>query len=134
MLTVAILSAACAARPPHAQPEEPPDYNCAETTTVGKVTVTLEDGRAIRDSVIRLLQTTKLADPVPLPADPFIDCWGTMRMGPWVLEEDDEPDLRLSYTIARSDYARNRQEIRITRVDGRWKAVNRGIVHYFPLR
>ena len=104
-----------------------------ETTTVGEVTITVDDARAIRTSVEELLRTSGIPDPVPPPGEPFIDCEGTVRMSAWILE-DGTPDLRLAYVIADTELVRVRQHVRIAPVEGKWKAVSTARVIYHKRR
>lgn len=122
VLTLAILSGVCAS--PRVETHRA-ETSVEQTVKVGKMTLTFDELRKISASAAELLRTATLGDPVPPPGEPLIGYEDMVLLGAWRLVSDD-PDLRLTYTIANTPLVRVQQQIRIARVDGQWKAVSTG--------
>ena len=115
------------------------EISCLKETTIKvanrDLIITLHDAERIKLTVEKYLAKTrpKLKPSVPGPGAVFIDCWGTVRMGAWILESSffsAEPELRLTFRIHNSEYLIVRREIRVRQVEGQWKVVGDGSVTY----
>ncbi|HEX8844813.1 MAG TPA: hypothetical protein VF791_09235 [Pyrinomonadaceae bacterium] len=112
--------------------------SCLKQTTVKvanrDLIITLHDAEQIKLTVEKYLVKArpKLKPSVPGPGEVFIDCWGTVRMGAWILESSfsDEPELRLTFRLHNSEYLIVRREIRVRQAEGQWKVVGDGRVTY----
>lgn len=112
--------------------------SCLKQTTIKvanlDLIITLHDAEQIKLTVEKYLVKTrpKLKPSVPGPGEVFIDCWGTVRMGEWILESSfsAEPELRLTFRIHNSEYLIVRREIRVQQAEGQWKVVGDGRVTY----
>jgi len=114
--------------------------SCLKQTTLKvanrDLIITLQDAERIKLAVQEYL--TKLRPKqkasVPAPRDEVsIDCWGTVRMGEWILESSvfsREPELRLTIRIHNSEILIVRRELRLRETDGQWKIVGDGRVTY----
>lgn len=96
--------------------------------------ITLHDAERIKLTVEKYLAKArpKLKPSVPAPGEAFIDCWGTVRMGEWILESSfsAEPELRLTFRIHNSEHLIVRREIRVRQAEGQWKVVGDGRATY----
>lgn len=115
------------------------EESCLKETTLKvanrDLIITLHDAERIKLTVEKYLAKArpKLKPSVPGPDEVFIDCWGTVRMGAWILESSlfsAEPELRLTVRIHNSEYLIVRREIRVQRAEGQWKVVGDGRVTY----
>lgn len=100
--------------------------------------ITLVEANKVKSAVDRYWPEAKpKMDPhVFAPGEPFIDCFGTIRMGLWILEtaRSDEPELRLTYRIVTNDLLMLRQVISLKQVNGRWKAMDVGTETFHRLQ
>ncbi len=123
---------------------------CQQETTAGKdsclrqttlkvaqrdFVVTLQDAERIKLTVKDYLTHLKPQQKpsVPEPGDVSIDCWGTVRMGEWILESSAfarEPELRLTIRIHNSEILIVRKELRLQHAEGQWKVVGEARVTY----
>jgi len=105
--------------------------SCLKETTLKvanrDLIITLSDAERIKLTVEKYLAKArpKLKPSVPGPGEVFIDCWGTVRMGEWILESSfsAEPELRLTFRIHNGEYLIVRREIRMQQAEGQWKVV-----------
>ena len=101
--------------------------NCRQETKVGQMVITLAEARRIQAAAERYLINSKLQRPEPV----FIDCEGAVRMGAWILEPVDERgELRLAVRTVWNEHLIVRQEMRLRRASGRWKAIGMSEVIY----
>jgi hypothetical protein len=112
---------------------------CKKETTLKvanrELNITLHDAERIKLTVEKYLAKAKpkLEPTVPGPGEVFIDCWGTVRMGEWILESSifsAEPELRLTFRIHNGEYLIVRREIRVQQAEGQWKVIGDGRVTY----
>lgn len=101
--------------------------------------ITLHDAERIKLTVEKYLAKAnlKLKPSIPGPDEVTIDCWGTVRMGAWILESSTffaEPELRLTVRVHNSEYLIVRREIRVQQTEGKWKVVGEGHVTYHRQR
>jgi len=112
--------------------------SCLKETTLKvanrDLIITLHDAERIKLIVEKYLEKTrpKLKPSVPGPGGVFIDSWGTLRMGEWILESSfsAEPEIRLTFRIHNGEYLIVRREIRMQQREGQWKVVGDGRVTY----
>ena len=105
--------------------------SCLKETTLKvanrDLIITLSDAERIKLTVEKYLAKArpKLKPSVPGPGEVFIDCWGTVRMGEWILESSfsAEPELRLTFRIHNGEHLIVRREIRMQQAEGQWKVV-----------
>ena len=105
--------------------------SCLKETTLKvanrDLIITLSDAERIKLTVEKYLAKArpKLKPSVPGPGEVFIDCWGTVRMGEWILESSfsAEPELRLTFRIHNGEYLIVRREIRMQQAEGQWKVI-----------
>ena len=116
----------------------PGEDSCLKETTLKvanrNLNITLHDAERIKLTVEKYLAKArpKLKASMPGPGEVFIDCWGTVRMGEWILESSfsAEPELRLTFRIHNGEYLIVRREIRLQQTEGQWKVVGDGHVTY----
>ncbi len=146
---------ACTASPPAATDEGEDESEGEEVrvlgqgdcTGTGAVTIrvanqdrvfSFDELREIRREVVRYLAEEKPEmDPsVILPGEVFIDCWGTARMGAWILESEysSEPELQLAFRVHTGESLIVRQNIGLEEVGGRWQATGTGLEFAHRLR
>ena len=112
--------------------------SCLKETTLKvanrDLIITLHDAERIKLTVEKYLAKArpKLKPSAPGPGEVFIDCWGTVRMGEWILESSfsAEPELRLTFRIHNGEYLIVRREVRVRQAEGQWKVVGDGRVTY----
>ena len=115
------------------------ELSCLKQTTLKvanrDLIITLQDAEriklAVQDYLTKLRPKQKPS--VPAPGEVSIDCWGTVRMGEWILESSvfsREPELRLTIRIHNGEYLIVRREIRMRQTEGKWKVVGDGRVTY----
>ena len=126
-------SALCQQEPPSGEP------SCLKQTTLKvanrDLIITLQDAERIKLVVQGYLTKLrpKQKPSVPAPDGVFIDCWGTVRMGEWLLESSAfsrEPQLRLTIRLHNSEILIVRREIRVQQTAGEWKVVGDARVTY----
>ena len=121
------------------QKTSPVERSCLKQTTLKvanrDLIITLQDAEriklALQDYLTKLKPKQKPS--VPAPGEVSIDCWGTVRMGEWILESSvfsREPELRLTIRIHNGEYLMVRRELRLQQTDGRWRVVGDGRVTY----
>lgn len=107
------------------------DLTCMQQTTYGGgLVITMEDARKIRAALDRYLPTVKkeLQKEVVGPGDPFIDCWGTVRMGIWLLERPSEgSELHAIFPVLHNDNLRIDQTVVLRRAGEGWEASGVGL-------
>lgn len=142
---------ACTAPPPPATDEDEGEevrvLGEGDCTGTGAVTIrvanqdrvfSFDELKEIRREVVRYLAEEKPEmDPAVIPpGEAFIDCWGTARMGAWILESayTAAPELRLTFRVHTGESLLVRQNIRLELVDGQWKATGAGLETAHRLR
>jgi hypothetical protein len=112
----------------------PAEHSCLQQTTIKvanrDLVITLQDAERIKQTVEKYLaaEKPKLDSSVSGPGEVFIDCWGKVRMGAWLLESSwsDEPELSLTFRMPTGENIRVQQVIRLRQAEGQWKVADVG--------
>jgi hypothetical protein len=114
----------------------PDDYElgCMEETTIQIAgrdeVITVHEAEKIRLIVVEYLEREKPAmEPsVFWPTEAFIDCWGTVRFGAWILGSGSshKPELDLTFYIFSNEHFRVWQGIGLIREEGQWRVTGAG--------
>ena len=115
-----------------AQPAEPDCLKEAKLRIPGHdEAVTLEEAEEIRKVVEEYLEEEKpaLEPSVIRPGKAFVDCWGTIRLGAWILESgsSEKPELDLTFRVETNERFVVRQVVGLELVEGRWKVTGVGV-------
>jgi hypothetical protein len=143
---VALSAPACAPNRPEPE-EETVTFEEGDCTGTGAVTIRVagrdrvfpfEELRGIRREAVRYLaeEDPALEPGVLDPGEVSIDCWGTARMGAWILESahSAEPALHLTYRVHTGDAGIVRQVIRLEPAGDSWRATGTDVETAHALR